>query len=124
MYQIHPFSSLTPIFHKLQKLIITLNKLENNRQNITTNSDILDGIMKGIGFCQGSDSGKYAGVYERKAGLTKKTIDEYNEQWSTFKEFDELIHSKIEGFSNNSLKENQEIMNAANVNGTPTNHTI
>ncbi|MBW0553490.1 hypothetical protein O181_093205 [Austropuccinia psidii MF-1] len=32
MYQIHPFSSPTPISHKLQKLIITLNKLANNRQ--------------------------------------------------------------------------------------------
>ncbi|MBW0513212.1 hypothetical protein O181_052927, partial [Austropuccinia psidii MF-1] len=55
MYQIHPFSSPTPVFHKLQKLIITLNKLANNRQNITTNYDMLDGIMKGIGFCQGYD---------------------------------------------------------------------
>ncbi|MBW0574143.1 hypothetical protein O181_113858 [Austropuccinia psidii MF-1] len=46
MYQIHPFSSPTPVFHKLQKWIITLNKLANNHQNITTNSDIIDGIMK------------------------------------------------------------------------------
>ncbi|MBW0481980.1 hypothetical protein O181_021695 [Austropuccinia psidii MF-1] len=75
MYQIHPFSSPTPVFHKLQKLIITLNKLSNNCHNITTNSDMLDGIIKGIGFFQGSDSGKSAGVYARKAGLTKKTID-------------------------------------------------
>ncbi|MBW0540470.1 hypothetical protein O181_080185 [Austropuccinia psidii MF-1] len=81
MYQIHPFSSPTPVFHKLQKLIITLNKLANNCQNITTSSDILDGIMKGIGFLQGSDLGKSAGVYARKAGLTKKTIDEDNEKW-------------------------------------------
>ncbi|MBW0561702.1 hypothetical protein O181_101417 [Austropuccinia psidii MF-1] len=51
IYQIHPFSSPTPIFDKLQKLIITLNKLAKNCQNITTNSDMLDGIMKGIRFC-------------------------------------------------------------------------
>ncbi|MBW0538298.1 hypothetical protein O181_078013 [Austropuccinia psidii MF-1] len=92
-----------------------LHKLENNRQNITTNSDMLDGIMKGIGFCQGSDSGRSSGVYARKAGLTKKTIDEDNEQWSTLQEFDDFIHSHIQGFSNNALKDNQEIMNAANL---------
>ncbi|MBW0556172.1 hypothetical protein O181_095887 [Austropuccinia psidii MF-1] len=124
MYQIHPFSSPTPVFHKLQKLIIKLNNLAKNHQNITTNSDMLDGIMKGIGFRQGSDSGKSAGVYARKAGLTKKTIDEDNEQWSTLQEFDEFIHSQIQGFSHNALKDNQEIMNAANLNGIPTNHPI
>ncbi|MBW0521144.1 hypothetical protein O181_060859 [Austropuccinia psidii MF-1] len=80
MYQIHPFSSPAPVFHKLQKLIITLNKLANNRHNITTNSDMLDEIMKGIGFHQGLDSGKSAGVYARKAGLTQKEIDEDNAQ--------------------------------------------
>ncbi|MBW0585674.1 hypothetical protein O181_125389 [Austropuccinia psidii MF-1] len=74
IYQIHPFRIPTPVFHKLQKLLITLNKLANNCQNITTNSDMLDGIMKGIIFCHGSDSGKSAGVYVRKAGFTKKTI--------------------------------------------------
>ncbi|MBW0553996.1 hypothetical protein O181_093711 [Austropuccinia psidii MF-1] len=81
MYQINPLSSPTPIFHKIQKLIITLNKLTNNRQNITTGSDMLDGIMKGIGFHQGSDLGKSSGAYARKAGLTKKKIDEDNEKW-------------------------------------------
>ncbi|MBW0476715.1 hypothetical protein O181_016430 [Austropuccinia psidii MF-1] len=115
MYQIHPFRSPTPVFHKLQKLIITSNKLAKNCQNITTNYDILDGIMKEIGLCQGSDSGKSSGVYERKAGLTKKTIDEDNEQWSTLHKFNEFIHSQIQGFSNNALKDNQEIMNAANL---------
>ncbi|MBW0513638.1 hypothetical protein O181_053353 [Austropuccinia psidii MF-1] len=124
MYQIHPFRSPTPIFHKLPKLIITLNKLANNHQNITTISDMLDGIMKGIGFCQGSDLGKSAGVYARKEGLTKKTIYEDNEEWSTPQEFDEFIHSQIQGFSNNALKDNQEIINVANLNGTPTNHPI
>ncbi|MBW0587314.1 hypothetical protein O181_127029 [Austropuccinia psidii MF-1] len=93
MYQIHPFRSPKPVFHKLQKLIITLNKLSNNRQNITTNSDILVDITKGIEFSQGSDSGKATGVYARKMGLTKKTIDEDNEKWSTLQEFDEFIHS-------------------------------
>ncbi|MBW0557934.1 hypothetical protein O181_097649 [Austropuccinia psidii MF-1] len=88
MYQIHPFTSPKPISHKTQKLIITLNKLANNRQNITTNSDMLDGIRKGIGFHQGSDSGKSAGVCARKEGLTKNTIDEDNEQWSALQEFD------------------------------------
>ena len=93
MYQIHPFSSPTPVFHKLQKLIITLNKLAKNRQNITTNSDMLDGIMKGIGFHQGLDSGISSGFYASKAGLTKQTIDEDNNQWSKLQEFDEIIHS-------------------------------
>ncbi|MBW0527441.1 hypothetical protein O181_067156 [Austropuccinia psidii MF-1] len=51
MYQIHPFSSPTPVFHKLKKLFIKLNKLANNHHNITANSDMLDGIMKGIVFC-------------------------------------------------------------------------
>ncbi|MBW0519533.1 hypothetical protein O181_059248 [Austropuccinia psidii MF-1] len=53
MYQIHPLRSPTPIFYKVKELIITLNKLANSHQNITTNSDMLDGIMKGMGFCQG-----------------------------------------------------------------------
>ncbi|MBW0523623.1 hypothetical protein O181_063338 [Austropuccinia psidii MF-1] len=39
MYQIQPFRIPKPVFHKPQKLIITLNKLANNSQNITTNSD-------------------------------------------------------------------------------------
>ncbi|MBW0496765.1 hypothetical protein O181_036480 [Austropuccinia psidii MF-1] len=124
MYQIHPFSSPTPIFHKLQKLIITLNNISNNRQNITTNSDMLDGIMKGIGFRQGYDSGKSTGVYARKPGVTQKTIDEDNEKWSTLQEFYDFIHSHIQGFSNNALEDNQEIINAANLNGIPTNHPI
>ncbi|MBW0545748.1 hypothetical protein O181_085463 [Austropuccinia psidii MF-1] len=80
MYQIHPFRSPKPVFHKIQKLIITLNKLANNCQNITTSSDILDGIMKRIRFFQGSDSGKLAWVYASKEGLTKQTMDENNMQ--------------------------------------------
>ncbi|MBW0570486.1 hypothetical protein O181_110201 [Austropuccinia psidii MF-1] len=95
MYRIHPLRSPTPVFHKLQKLIIKLNKLANNHQNITTDSDILYEIIEGIGFCKGSDSNELAGVYARKMGLTKKTIDEDNEKWSTLKKFDEFIHSKI-----------------------------
>ncbi|MBW0567768.1 hypothetical protein O181_107483 [Austropuccinia psidii MF-1] len=72
MYQIHPFRSPTPVFHQLQKLIIRLNNLANNHQNITTNCDMLDVIMKGIGFGQGSNSVKPAGFYARKVVLTKK----------------------------------------------------
>ncbi|MBW0534757.1 hypothetical protein O181_074472 [Austropuccinia psidii MF-1] len=87
MYQIHPFSSPTPIFHKCQELIIRLNKLANNCQNITINTEMLYGIMKGIGFCHFLDSGKSAVVYARKSGLTKETIYEDNKQWSTLQEF-------------------------------------
>ncbi|MBW0557798.1 hypothetical protein O181_097513 [Austropuccinia psidii MF-1] len=95
MYQIHPFRSPTPIFHKLQKLIITLNKLANNRQNITTNSDMLYGIMKGIGFFQGSNSGKSAGVYARKAGLTKNKLMKIMRNGQNFKN---LMNSFIPKF--------------------------
>ncbi|MBW0552375.1 hypothetical protein O181_092090 [Austropuccinia psidii MF-1] len=124
MYQIHPFRSPTPIFHKLQKFIIKFNKISNRCKNITTNTDMLDRIMKRIGFFQGSDSSKLAGVYEREAGLTKQMIDEDNKQLSTLKEFDEFIHPQIQRFSNNALKDNKEIMNAPNLNGTPTHKPI
>ncbi|MBW0553422.1 hypothetical protein O181_093137 [Austropuccinia psidii MF-1] len=57
VYQIHQFRSPTPVFHELEKLIIKLNKPSNNHQNITTNSDMSDGIMKGMRFFQGSYAG-------------------------------------------------------------------
>ncbi|MBW0552773.1 hypothetical protein O181_092488 [Austropuccinia psidii MF-1] len=42
MYQIQPLRMPTPIFHKLQKLIIKLNKLAKSHHNITIKSDMLD----------------------------------------------------------------------------------
>ncbi|MBW0535286.1 hypothetical protein O181_075001 [Austropuccinia psidii MF-1] len=114
MYQIHQFRSPTPVLHKLQKLIIKLNKLANNHHNITTNSDMLDGIMKGIGFHQGSDSGESTGVYARKVGLTKKKLMKIIRNGQHFKNLMNLFTPKFKDFSNNELKENQEIMNATN----------
>ncbi|MBW0513982.1 hypothetical protein O181_053697 [Austropuccinia psidii MF-1] len=40
MYQVNPFSRLTPFFHQLETFIIMLNK-------ISTKTDILHGVMKG-----------------------------------------------------------------------------
>ncbi|MBW0527448.1 hypothetical protein O181_067163 [Austropuccinia psidii MF-1] len=88
IYQVLTFSSPTLVFHTRQKVIITLNELSTNCQNITKNTDILYAIRKGIGFCQVLNSGKLAGVYSRKAELTKQKIDDYNNKWSKLQDFD------------------------------------
>ncbi|MBW0547454.1 hypothetical protein O181_087169 [Austropuccinia psidii MF-1] len=62
IYEITPFDNSSGHSQFLQNLIMTLMSLSQNRQEIETNKQLLGGIMKGIGFRPGSDSGKSAGV--------------------------------------------------------------
>ncbi|MBW0577333.1 hypothetical protein O181_117048 [Austropuccinia psidii MF-1] len=62
IYEITPFDNSSGHYQLLQKLIMTLISLSQNQQEIKTNKQLQGGIMKGIGFCSGSDSGKSAGV--------------------------------------------------------------
>ncbi|MBW0590635.1 hypothetical protein O181_130350 [Austropuccinia psidii MF-1] len=62
IYEITPFDNSSSHSQMLQKLIMTLMSLSQNQQEIKTNKQLLGGIIKGIGFCPGSDSGKSAGV--------------------------------------------------------------
>ncbi|MBW0523380.1 hypothetical protein O181_063095 [Austropuccinia psidii MF-1] len=62
IYEITPFDVSSGHSQILKDLIITLMSLSQNLQEIKMNKQLLGGIMKGIGFCPGSDAGKSAGV--------------------------------------------------------------
>ncbi|MBW0574929.1 hypothetical protein O181_114644 [Austropuccinia psidii MF-1] len=62
IYETTPLDNYSGHCQILQNLIVTLMSLSQNQQEIKTNKQLLGGIMKGIGFCPGSDSGKSAGV--------------------------------------------------------------
>ena len=62
IYEITPFDNSSGHSQMLQKIIMTLMSLSQNRQEIKTNKQLQGGIMKGIGFRSGSDAGKSAGV--------------------------------------------------------------
>ncbi|MBW0548314.1 hypothetical protein O181_088029 [Austropuccinia psidii MF-1] len=87
--------------------------LSQNRQDIKTNKPVLGGIMKGIGFCPGSDAGKSEGVYSRKAGVSPLQIEMDNMQWTKLQKYDEFIYSRISHFSKLAANENQSLMGAA-----------
>ncbi|MBW0579912.1 hypothetical protein O181_119627 [Austropuccinia psidii MF-1] len=70
--------------------------------------------MKGIGFCSGSDSGKSAGVYSRKPGLTPHQIETDNNQWIKLHQYDKFVYSRISHFSKLAANENQSLMEAPN----------
>ncbi|MBW0573056.1 hypothetical protein O181_112771 [Austropuccinia psidii MF-1] len=69
--------------------------------------------MKVIGFCSGSDSGKSAGVYSRKPGLTLHQIQTDNNEWNKLHQYDEFVYSRISHFSKLTVNENQSLMEAA-----------
>ncbi|MBW0561228.1 hypothetical protein O181_100943 [Austropuccinia psidii MF-1] len=87
--------------------------LSQNQQEIKTNKQLLGGIMKGIGFHPGSDSGKFAGVYSRKPGLTPHQIETDNNQWTNLHKYEELFYSRISNFSKLAANENQSLMEEA-----------
>ncbi|MBW0507693.1 hypothetical protein O181_047408 [Austropuccinia psidii MF-1] len=99
IYEITPFDVSSGHSQILKDLIITLMSLSQNRQEIKTNKQLLGGIMKGIGFRPGSDSGKSAGVYSRKAGLSPHQIELDNMQWTKLQKYDKFIYSRISHFS-------------------------
>ncbi|MBW0541328.1 hypothetical protein O181_081043 [Austropuccinia psidii MF-1] len=90
-----------------------LISLPQNQQEIKTNKKLLGGIMKGIGFCPGPDSGKSAGVYSSKAGLTPHQIGTDNNQWTKLHQYDKFVYSRISHFSKLAANENQSLMEAA-----------
>ncbi|MBW0463718.1 hypothetical protein O181_003433 [Austropuccinia psidii MF-1] len=69
--------------------------------------------MKGIGFCPGSDSGKYAGVYSQRPGLTPLQIELDNKQWTKLQQYDKFICSIITHFSKLASNKSQSLMEAA-----------
>ncbi|MBW0561221.1 hypothetical protein O181_100936 [Austropuccinia psidii MF-1] len=87
--------------------------LSQNRQEMKTNKQLQGGIMKGIGFCSGSDSGKPGCVYSRNPGLTPHQIEKDNNQWSKLHQYDEFVYSIISHFSKLSANENSSLMEAA-----------
>ncbi|MBW0490532.1 hypothetical protein O181_030247 [Austropuccinia psidii MF-1] len=87
--------------------------LSRNCQEIKTNKQLLGGIMKGIGFCPGSDAGKSAGVYSRKAGLSPLKIELDNRQWTKLQKYDKFIYSRISHFSQLAAQANQSLIEAA-----------
>ncbi|MBW0593950.1 hypothetical protein O181_133665, partial [Austropuccinia psidii MF-1] len=60
IYEITPFDNSSGHSQMLQNLIMNLMSLSQNQQEIKTNKQLRGGIMKGIGFRSGSDSGKSA----------------------------------------------------------------
>ncbi|MBW0589758.1 hypothetical protein O181_129473, partial [Austropuccinia psidii MF-1] len=106
IYDITPFDNSSGHSQMLQNLIMTLMSLSQNQQEIKTNKQLLGGIMKGIGFCSGSDSGK-------SAGLTPHQIETYNNQWTKLQQYDKFVYSRISHFSKLEANENQSLMEAA-----------
>ncbi|MBW0524299.1 hypothetical protein O181_064014 [Austropuccinia psidii MF-1] len=62
IYEIAPCDNYYGHSQILKDIIMTLMSLSQNHKEIKTNKQELGGIMKGIGFCPGSDSGKSASV--------------------------------------------------------------
>ncbi|MBW0590155.1 hypothetical protein O181_129870 [Austropuccinia psidii MF-1] len=92
---------------------MTLISLSQNQQEIKTSKQLLGGIMKVIGFHSGSDSGKSAGVYSRKQGLTPHQIETDNNQWTKLQQYDQFVYSRISHFSKLATNENQSLMEEA-----------
>ncbi|MBW0569492.1 hypothetical protein O181_109207 [Austropuccinia psidii MF-1] len=92
---------------------MTLISLSQNQQEIETNKQLQGGIMKGFGFCSGSDSGKSAGIYSRKAGSTPHQIETDNNQSIKLHQYDEFVYSRISNFSKLAANENQSLMEEA-----------
>ncbi|MBW0529902.1 hypothetical protein O181_069617 [Austropuccinia psidii MF-1] len=113
IYESTPFDVPSGHYQILKDLIITLMSLSQNRQEIKTNKQLLGGIMKGIGFRPGSDAGKSAGVYSRKAGLSPHQIALDNMQWTKLQKYDEFIYSRISHFSQLAAQQNQSLMESA-----------
>ncbi|MBW0540309.1 hypothetical protein O181_080024 [Austropuccinia psidii MF-1] len=108
-----PFDSSSGHSQFLQSLIMTLISLSQNQQEIKANKQLLGGIMKGIGFCPCSDSGKSAGVYFRKPGLTPHQIETDNNQWYNLHQYDKFVYSRISYFTKLAANEDQSLMEAA-----------
>ncbi|MBW0559958.1 hypothetical protein O181_099673 [Austropuccinia psidii MF-1] len=106
IYEITPFDNSSGHYQMLQNLIVTLMSLSQNRQEIKTNKQLLGAIMKGTGFCSGSDSGKSAGVYSRKPGLTPHKIETDNIQWTKLQQYDKFVYLRISHFSKLEANEN------------------
>ncbi|MBW0565540.1 hypothetical protein O181_105255 [Austropuccinia psidii MF-1] len=113
IYEITPFDNSSGHSQLLQSLIITLMSLSQNCQEIKTNKQLLGGIMKGIGFCPGSDLGRSAGVYSRKPGLTPHQIELDNMQWTKLQQYDKFVYSRISHFSKLAENEYHSLMEAA-----------
>ncbi|MBW0549870.1 hypothetical protein O181_089585 [Austropuccinia psidii MF-1] len=92
---------------------MTLISLSQNQQEIETNKQVLGGIMKGIGFCPGSDSGKSAGVYSRKQGLTPHQIETDNNHGNKLHKYDQFVYLRISHFSKLAANEKQSLTEAA-----------
>ncbi|MBW0569390.1 hypothetical protein O181_109105 [Austropuccinia psidii MF-1] len=85
---------------------MTLMSLSQNQQEIKTNKQLQGGIIKGIGFHSGSDSGK-------SADLTPHQIETYNNKWTKLHKYDEFVYSRISHFSKLAANENKSLMEAA-----------
>ncbi|MBW0586617.1 hypothetical protein O181_126332 [Austropuccinia psidii MF-1] len=113
IYEITPFDHFSGHSQILKDLIMKLMSLSQNQKEIKTNKQVLGGIMKGIGFYPGSDSGKSAAVYSQKPGLTPHEIRTDNKKWTKIQQYDELIYSRIYNSSKLAENENQSLMEAA-----------
>ncbi|MBW0489957.1 hypothetical protein O181_029672 [Austropuccinia psidii MF-1] len=133
IYHLHPFHNPSKISTSLNQLIISLYKLAQNCPHIKSNSDLIDGHMKGVGFRCGSDSGKslgeslenyiqeyfvnflllLLGVYARKTTLNKEKLEADNEEWMALSIFENFVSSHIKILSMCASRENNDIMQGA-----------
>ncbi|MBW0534952.1 hypothetical protein O181_074667 [Austropuccinia psidii MF-1] len=92
---------------------MTLRSLSQNIQEIETNKQVLCGIIKGIGFRPGSNSGKSAGFYSRKPGSTPHQIETDNNQWTKLHQYAKFVYLRISDFSKLAANEDKSLMEAA-----------
>ncbi|MBW0559967.1 hypothetical protein O181_099682 [Austropuccinia psidii MF-1] len=83
IYKITPFDVSSGHSQILKDLIITWMSLSQNRHEIKTNKHLLGGIMKGIGFCPGSDAGKSAAAQENHSLMEAAKLPNFSQLEST-----------------------------------------
>ncbi|MBW0531242.1 hypothetical protein O181_070957 [Austropuccinia psidii MF-1] len=105
-------------FQIVQKLITQIldhasTSRAQNHPHIKSNSDLIDGHMKGVEFFCGSDSGKSLGVYARKTTMNPEVLGADNEEWMTLSWLQNFVSSHIKILSMFAARENNYIMQEA-----------
>ncbi|MBW0577102.1 hypothetical protein O181_116817 [Austropuccinia psidii MF-1] len=106
IYEITPFDNSSGHSQMLQNLIMKLISLSQNQHEIKTNKQLLGDIMKGIGFCSGSDSGESEANENKSLMEADKLPDLIQLEWTSanlkeeLKSFTNVIVTQ-DGFFNN-----------------------
>ncbi|PLW24971.1 hypothetical protein PCASD_26357 [Puccinia coronata f. sp. avenae] len=104
-----PLQQPSPTFLKLSEIISDLYKMALHRQPITINSNLLNGKMYAIGFCQGSDRRKSGGTYarDRDISIEESVVD--SALWKKLNGHNDFIASRIKSLSQSAWAKNHKV---------------